>query len=638
MSDRFKYQLSVIIVNYNVEYFLNQCLDAVKKASKNLQVEVIIVDNHSVDGSLKMLKEKYPEHHLIANKDNVGFSTANNQGIKESSGEYVLLLNPDTVVAESTLEKVVAFMNENKDAGGLGVRMIDGKGIFLPESKRGLPTPTVAFYKIFGLSKIFPRSKKYNQYHAGHVDEFETNEVDILSGAFMLIRKDTLDNVGLLDEDFFMYGEDIDLSYRIQLGGYKNYYFADTKIIHYKGESTKKNSVNYVFVFYNAMIIFAKKHFKSKNAKLFTLLINLAIYLRATIDIVGRFVKKIILPSFDLLYITFGLYALTNYWGKSQIEFAENVINYSIPLYALTWLGSALFNGGYDLPAKLSKLFKGIFWGTILILLVYAILPKSLQFSRLFIFLGAAWTMGYYFISRMFLHVFIKGRFSLKFNSGRHFSIIGNQEEFERIKKLITQTNSNVGSIKKTTLENNERVIPNEIDELIFSTKNHSYEFILNSIDRLKSNNLDFKIAPKNAEHLIGSNSIDTTGDLYLININALVSKENVRKKRLFDICFSTVIFLMSPILFLVFNNKIKFFSNILKVFIGTISFIGFSEETAQKDVRLPTIKNAILTPSDGVPYATKEINEKLNLLYARDYSLRKDLAILLNAWRKLDT
>jgi len=637
VSQVFKYKLSVIIVNYNVEYFLNQCLDAVKKASENISVEVIIVDNDSVDGSLRMLEKNYPEFTLIANKENVGFSTANNQGIKISKGEYVLLLNPDTVVSETTFEKVVAFMDENKNAGGLGVRMIDGKGTFLPESKRGLPTPTVAFYKIFGFSKLFPKSKKYNQYHAGHINEFETKEVDILSGAFMLMRKEAIDKVGLLDEDFFMYGEDIDLSYRIQLGGYKNYYFSDTKIIHYKGESTKKNSVNYVFVFYNAMIIFAKKHFKSKNAKLFSILINIAIYLRASFDIVGRFVKKIILPSFDLLYITIGLYALTNYWEKSQIEFAENVMNYSIPIYALTWLGSALFNGGYDFPIKLSKLFKGVFWGTILILLVYAVLPKSLQFSRLFIFIGAGWTLGYYFLSRLFLHLFFKEKFSLKFDDDRHFAIIGDESEFERLKKLITQTNSNVGSIRKLTLEKENNIHP-DVDELIFSTKNHSYELILDSIDKLKSNNLDFKIAPENSEHLIGSNSIDTAGDLYVLNINALISKENIRKKRLFDVSFSALLLLISPIFFILLKNKFKFFTNITQVFIGKISFIGFSKETAQKDVRLPNIKIGILSPADGIPYTTVEINEKLNLLYARDYSLRKDFAILLKAWPKLDS
>ena len=187
-----------------------------------------------------MLADRHPDVTLIANKENVGFSKANNQAIEQSSGEYVLLLNPDTVVAEDTFEKVIKFMDNHPESGGLGVHMIDGKGAFLPESKRGLPKPAVAFYKIFGLSSIFPKSKRFSHYHLGHLPVSETNEIDILSGAFMLMRKEALDKVGLLDENFFMYGEDIDLSYRIQLGGYKNYYFADTSIIHYKGESTKK--------------------------------------------------------------------------------------------------------------------------------------------------------------------------------------------------------------------------------------------------------------------------------------------------------------------------------------------------------------------------------------------------------------
>jgi GT2 family glycosyltransferase len=224
-----------------------------------------------------MVQTKFPQIHLIANKDNVGFSRANNQALAISDARYLLLLNPDTVVEEDTFSKVVSFMDEHPDAGGLGVRMVDGKGRFLPESKRGLPTPQVAFFKIFGLAKLFPKSKRFGRYHLGYLSEFDTNEVDVLSGAFMLMRKETLDKVGFLDETFFMYGEDIDLSYRIQLGGYKNYYFPETKIIHYKGESTKKSSVNYVFVFYKAMVIFAKKHFSQNNAKLFSMAIHLAI-------------------------------------------------------------------------------------------------------------------------------------------------------------------------------------------------------------------------------------------------------------------------------------------------------------------------------------------------------------------------
>ena len=206
-----------------------------------------------------MLREKFPEVRLMANNENVGFAVANNQAIRAAKGQYILLLNPDTVVEENTFDRCVTYLDEHPDAGGLGVKMLDGKGRFLPESKRALPTPPVAFYKIFGLSALFPHSRVFGRYHLGYLDKDKIHEVDVLSGAFMMLRREALDRVGLLDEDFFMYGEDIDLSYRITKGGYKNVYFPETRIIHYKGESTKKSSVNYVFVFYNAMVIFARR-------------------------------------------------------------------------------------------------------------------------------------------------------------------------------------------------------------------------------------------------------------------------------------------------------------------------------------------------------------------------------------------
>jgi GT2 family glycosyltransferase len=262
-------KLSVIIVNYNVEYFLEQCLNSVCKALEKTKGEVWVVDNNSIDGSCSMVKTKFPQVHLIENKVNTGFSKANNQAIALSKGEYVLLLNPDTVVEEDTFSKTVAFMDAHPEAGGLGVKMIDGKGHFLPESKRGLPTPSVAFYKIFGLSALFPRSRRFSKYHLGYLDKDKTHEIEILSGAFMMMRKSVLDKIGYLDEAFFMYGEDIDMSYRIILAGSKNYYFPETRIIHYKGESTKKSSVNYVFVFYNAMIILQKNISPKKTQKLF---------------------------------------------------------------------------------------------------------------------------------------------------------------------------------------------------------------------------------------------------------------------------------------------------------------------------------------------------------------------------------
>lgn len=636
MTENYSHKISIIIVNYNVEYFLDQCLDSVRKAIKNIKAEVIIVDNNSVDGSIEMINNKYPDYKLIANKFNGGFSKANNQAICEAKGEYILLLNPDTIIEEDTLKKTIEFMDNTPNSGGLGVRMVDGKGQFLPESKRGLPTPMVAFYKIFGLSTLFPKSKRFGQYHLGHLSEFQVNPIDVLSGAFMMMRKSTLDKVGMLDESFFMYGEDIDLSYRITLGGYKNYYFPETTIIHYKGESTKKSSVNYVFVFYRAMIIFAKKHFGGNNAKLYSFLINSAIYIRATFAITVRLIKQLFLPLIDFLYILIGLYALTNYWKLSHIEFPYELIKYSIPIYAVTWLSTTLFNGGYDAPYKLFKLFKGVFWGTVFILLAYAVLPKSLQFSRLFIFIGALWVVSYFIISRLFLHITIGKRFNLKIKNRKKYSIIGDQHDYERVSTLIKETNERVDEIELKTI-NEIKEDQKTTNEIVFCSKSISYKEIIDTMSMLKNTHIDFKIAPKDGNHIIGSNSIDTAGDLYILNLNKLTTKENKRKKRLFDVCVSILLLSASPISMLFFSSKINFIKNIILVFIGKISFIGFPEQSIQQDVRLPKIKPGILHPSDINEVVTPSINEKLNILYARDYSMRKDLSILLKSWKKLD-
>lgn len=249
-------QLSVVIVNYNVQYFLEQCVLSVKAASKNLKVEIIVVDNNSEDGSCKMLQDKFPEVKLIQNKVNTGFSKANNQGVQIATGEYVLILNPDTVVAEDTFTQILDFAKTKTNFGVLGVKLIDGAGQFLPESKRGIPTPQVSFNKLFGVS-----GKHTGKYYATHLQENETGVVDILVGAFMLLKRSVYNEVNGFDEDYFMYGEDIDLSYKVLNKGYQNYYYSDTQVIHYKGESTKKD-VKYLRYFHGAMKIFYRKHFK----------------------------------------------------------------------------------------------------------------------------------------------------------------------------------------------------------------------------------------------------------------------------------------------------------------------------------------------------------------------------------------
>ncbi|MDE7338265.1 MAG: glycosyltransferase family 2 protein, partial [Bacteroidales bacterium] len=296
--------LSIVIVNYNVKSFLAQCLRSVQQSEGvacGVDYEVFVVDNHSVDGSVEMIREKFPWVRLIANQENTGFAKANNQAVRQSVAKYVLLLNPDTLIENDTLQKCLAFMESHPDAGGLGVKMLDGQGRYLKESKRGIPTPSTAFYKMTGLCKFFPRSKRFASYYMGHLSPDEIHSVEILSGAFMLLRRETLDKVGLLDETFFMYGEDIDLSYRILQGGYRNYYFPHTHIIHYKGESTRKGSLNYVLVFYKAMEIFVEKHFSKGRYKLYLQIIRIAIWLRAALSMLSIALQNIFLPIVRLL-------------------------------------------------------------------------------------------------------------------------------------------------------------------------------------------------------------------------------------------------------------------------------------------------------------------------------------------------
>lgn len=643
-------KLSIVIVNYNVEYFLEQCLHSVFNALKNIEAEIFVVDNNSFDGSCEMVKKKFPSVHLIENKINLGFSKANNQAIHLSTGDYVLLLNPDTVVEENTFDKTIAFMDAHNDAGGLGVYMIDGKGNFLPESKRGLPTPWVAFYKIFGLSKIFPKSKRFNRYHAGHLSKNETNEIEILSGAFMLMRKKTLDKVGLLDEQFFMYGEDIDLSYRIIKGGYKNYYFSDTKIIHYKGESTKKSSVNYVFVFYQAMIIFAKKHFSQKHASTFAFLIKLAIYFRAGIAILNRFFTKLLLPLADAAFIFAGLKLIEYLYQKyTGIEWPTEITNYSFPIYISLWLGFTWFFGGYDKPFKPFSVLIGLLSSSIFILALYGLLPKYWQFSRSLVLLGALWSLTGILFSRLFLSLAgVKGfQFGGKYK--KRIAIIGYLSECERVENILSQTNIKAEFIKRiypSDIENTEGFVGNlsqlnelihvyRLDEIIFCAQNNSAQNIMRYMSEVTSKNIEFKIAQPDSLFIIGSNSVNTSGDLYVLDVNAIDSKQNRRFKRANDLFFALILLIFSPILIFFQRNKPGFYTKLFRILAGKNSFVGYFQHESIKN--LPKIKPGILKPvNQTVAIFNENTQERLNIIYARDFSIWKDIQIIINNLNKI--
>ncbi|MBR5958749.1 MAG: glycosyltransferase [Salinivirgaceae bacterium] len=645
-------KLSVVIVNYNVKYFLEQCLHSVAKAAQGIDCEVFVVDNNSVDGSCAMVAEKFPQVKLIENKRNTGFAVANNQAIRQSTGEYVLLLNPDTLIEEDTFSKTLKFMDEHPDAGGLGVKMIDGKGNYLPESKRGFPSPMVAFYKIFGLSSLFPKSRRFNQYYMGHLSKDAINEVDVLAGAFMLLRRSALDKVGLLDEDFFMYGEDIDLSYRIIQGGYKNYYFPETRIIHYKGESTKKGSVNYVRMFYNAMSIFAQKNLSARNAAIFSFLINCAIYFRAFLAIVSRFVKRIALPVADIAIMYAGMVLLGTKWSAYIFEgrtFPTTFFTIVAPIYVLIWTLSIYYSDGYESKAKPLSVARGIVAGTLVILIGYALLPENMRFSRAMIMFGTMFSLLTINVFRIGVSRLFPNRFQFDMGRKSHIAVVGTQAEADRVVAVLDQSSLKyqyAGFINPDGTANrkaigdisqiSEIVKINKIDELIFCSADMTAQQIIGQMLQLDGDEVHFKIAPPESLSIIGSNSIDTAGDLYTVNFNTIVKPQNVRNKRTFDILSSVLLLAVSPVLWFVSGRPLRLYRNIFSVLVGRCSWVGFSGKS--QNPALPKIKRGVLSLS-LIRYgadATPEQCEKTDLFYAKDYQLRNDLAIMARGVRHL--
>lgn len=634
-----------------MQHFLEQCLQSVVVAIRNVEAEVFVVDNNSVDGSVAMVEAKFPNVKLIANKDNAGFSKANNQAMRLAVGQYVLLLNPDTLVEEDTFEKVIAFMDSHPDAGGLGINMVDGKGNFLPESKRSLPTPEVAFYKIFGLSWLFPRSKRFGKYHLSYLDNNSTHEVEVLSGAFMLMRKEALDKVGLLDEDYFMYGEDIDLSYRIILGGYKNYYFPEARIIHYKGESTKKGSLNYVFVFYNAMAIFARKHFSKERAQLFSLLINFAILLRASVSLVSRFVKRISLPILDGTLIYVGLYLISSYWEMTVkagegLHYPEEFYVLVLPFYVFVWLISIYFSGGYDRPIKLSVLLRGSIIGSAIILIGYGLMGEEVRFSRAVILLGSAWVLAVLPLLRLALHLAKLEGFNLNSEKNKRFLVVGRSEEILRVEALLKDTFVSPGFIGHYEMDAlgdlsrlDEFIRIHKIGEVIFCAKDIPAQRIIDCMTQTNFPEVDFKIAPIESMFLIGSNSINTAGDLYTFGINAISKPTNRRSKRLFDVFLSLTLLSLSPLLAWFMKTPFGFMRNIFLVLMGKRTWVGYvNDRNEASTFHLPKLADSVLDPIDGLEagHPDAEGITRLNLMYAKDYRVANDLNIVFKGFREL--
>ena len=636
--------LCVIIVNYNVKYFLEYCLYSVEKAMKNMDGEIFVVDNNSTDGSNTFFHDKFPGVHFIWNRENEGFARANNRALQQAKGEYILFLNPDTIVPEDCFEKCIAFIKSQNDSAACGIKMIDGSGRFLKESKRAFPSPMTSLYKLSGLTRLFPKSTVFSKYHLGFLDENVNHEVDVLAGAFMLVPKKILDSIGGFDENFFMYGEDIDLSYRIQKAGYKNFYFAESSIIHFKGESTKKGSFNYVKLFYKAMIVFEKKHYGGTKAGIFNLLIQAAIFLRAGLAAIARFLKWIGLPVIDSGIILMSFWIIKFLWStfvKREVNYSPNLIIIAFPAFTLLFLAASYFAGLYDNGYKQSRLNKSTATAILVLLAAYSLLPETLRFSRGILLFGSLTAFFLMTIVRWLLvswNVIENSKESTEINQT---VIAGIENDFNELMPLLQAAGMQervLGRIAPGEM-NEPKTIGSfnnlsgllqlyPVKEIIFCEGKLSFKEIIEVLP-LVPPHVRIKLYATGIHAIIGSSSRNEAGNYIskdaFFRLSQSVSNRN---KALSDVIIAFLFLITFPLHLIIKSRRYLFFKNVFSVFFLKKTWIGY----ALFEEDLPILKPGILT-STGLPASLNTLPEKslhaTDYLYARDFHISNDIKMI---------
>ncbi|RMF46450.1 MAG: glycosyltransferase, partial [Bacteroidetes bacterium] len=620
----------------NVKYFLRQCLQSVARALEGIDGEVWVVDNASIDGSVEMVREEFPWVHLIANEINLGFARANNQAIQRATGQYILLLNPDTIVQEDTFREVLRFFAAHPEAGAVGVKIIDGQGRFSPDSRRDLPSAWNIFCKLTGLYRLFPQSRLFGRYHLTYLPEDTVSEVPVLLGAFMCIPRHVLNQVGLLDERFFMYAEDIDLCYRILQAGYKNYYLPTTQIIHFKGESTRSRSLNYVLTFYKASLQFVQKHYQGWRRWPAAWLYQLGILVAAFLSGLKRIGQRIYLPLLEgsLLYGA-GL-ALSHFWSSySGKTFLPTYQTWGILAYCLTFVAMHLLLLNYAPPYRIRRVVGAVLSGFLVLVLVGYLVP-SINYSR-FMVLGMAFlAVPVGLAVRAADNWLRKGQLHLTGEISHRVLVIADPAHFGRIRKLLFEDiRYPVEFVGFVSPHPHKEALgtPAQLpylletynpDELIFCNASLTSQEIISLMMRYFYRRLNFKIIPPYADYLIGPQSILVSRHSLRLYLR-LHQPEVLFQKKIFDLAAGILLLLAYPLTFWIYHRPALALRSLIGVLLGRYHFVSYSEFPSEE---MPLLKEGLLTTDFLRELYPHTFN--VDLMYAHRYSVFLDWKILL--------
>jgi len=653
--------LSIIIVNFNVKEFLQNLLNSIDKASSNISKEIIVIDNASDDGSVEVIKEKFPSVKLLENKINVGFGRANNQGLAIAKGKYILFINPDSIVSEDTLEKMISFFESHSDCGLAGCKILNSDGTLQLACRRSFPGPWTSFTKVTGLSNLFPRSKIFARYNLTYLDENKTYEVDAVSGSFMMIRKEVYEKTSGFDEQFFMYGEDLDLCYRVQKNNYKVFYVHDTQIIHYKGESTKRSNLDETKLFYDAMHLFVKKHLSS--FPLVELILRSAIGLRKLFAFLGKRKLSLYTAFADFIIFDLSLFAAEKFY-KSITEWVgfdpdAYLIIYTVPALINIFVG--ILSGVYR-KGEVSVLRNfGAIIISFLILTSATFFFKQYAFSRAVVLIAFILFLILTTLFRIFLKLIFNVGIKLGGSLNRRTVIVGTDDEAvliaEKIKSQKTDLHSFIGLIGKTHSEIGKQVdgfkvvgsignIKNvfsekKINEVIFSSEEISYAHMMSIVSASKNNNVDFKIVGSDMNFVVGKSSVSMLDDIPLVEVNYNISNPTVQTiKLIFDYTLAfLVLFSFYP--FIYFITKLSGKETDFRKLVLLVPSVIFGKNSFVGPKKPLTFENEVLgkTGLTGLWYideGTFTDSQKLDFYYVKNQNIWLDLEILGKTLNKM--